>query len=419
MRRAILVALLVLLILALPGWFVYQQVRGWQHFRAGEAALEREDFRAGWQHLEASIRVWPGSGQVRFLAARAARRAGEWDQASRRLDEAAERGWVAEAIDLERALLRAQAGELPAVENYLRYCLKNDHPDAVLILEVLTPLYLQRFDLASGMHCVDRWLEQRQQSATAWRYRALLTEKNQMRAAAVEAYRKVLALGSAGPGDQENLARLLLLMNKPTEARPLLEDLVREAPNDLSPRLLLAKCYHSQGQGEQARVLLAGILRAAPNDTEALHLLGRLELEAGQTSRAADLLRQAARQKPFDREVLYTCVQCLRAAELTEEAGRYEERLKKVEADLARVADLAKQVMARPDDPDLRREIGEIYLRNAQDEQGLRWLNSALTSRPNHSPTHLSLARYYESKGDLGRASYHRQAAKGSRPGPR
>lgn len=412
MRRVILVGLLLLLALALPGWWIFGQVQAWRRFRAAETALAREDPQTAWQHLEACIAAWPSSGQVRFLAARAARRAGKLSEASRRLTEAAERGWVEEAIDLERALLRAQTGELAAVENYLHYCLKNDHPDSLLILEVLTPLYVQRFDLAKGDYCIDHWLELGPESAAPWRYRAILAEKNQARSEAVKAYRKVIEFGPAQPADRANLARLLLAINKPAEARPLLEELLREDPDGLKERRLLARCYLGLGRNDEARGLLAGVLRATPDDAEALHLRGRLELEASRPEQAAVFLSRAARLQPFDREVLYSWLRCLRVVGPAEEARRCEERLKQVEADLDRVRKLAKEVMARPDDPELRRQIGEIYLHNGQEEDGLRWLGSALAGRPDHPPTHLSLAQYYQRKGDLARASLHSQAAK-------
>src|SRR5262245_3366472 len=117
--RGLLGLLVLVIALAVAGWWGYGQVVAWRHFSAAEAALAREDPQGASEHLEACIAAWPSSGQVRFLAARAARHEGRWTEAGRRLDEAAERGWVAEAIDLERALLRAQSGELHEVEEHL------------------------------------------------------------------------------------------------------------------------------------------------------------------------------------------------------------------------------------------------------------------------------------------------------------
>jgi tetratricopeptide (TPR) repeat protein len=417
--RGLLGLLVLVIALAVAGWWGYGQVVAWRHFNAAGAALAREDPQGAREHLEACIAAWPSSGEVRFLAARAARREGRWSDAGRRLDEAAERGWVAEAIDLERALLRAQTGELHEVEEHLRFCLTNDHPDSVLILEALTPLYVQRLNLHWARYCIDQWLQRHPESVQAWRYRGVLAEKNQERPAAVEAYRKVLELGPARPADRENLGRSLLAINQPAEARAVLEELHRDAPDDLKGRRLLAQCYHGLGLTDDARRLLAGILQVAPDDAEALHLRGRLELDASRPEAAADFLRRAARLQPYDREVLYTWLRCLRAVGPAEEMRRCEERLKQVEADLVRVRQLIKEVLARAEDPEPRRQIGEIYLRNGQEEEGLRWLHSALAARPDHAAAHLSLARYFESRGDLNRASLHSQAARTKQPGSR
>src|SRR5438445_108681 len=120
----------VLAALGLAGWVIAGQVGVWRHLRAGKEALGRHDARSAREHLAHCVRAWPASAEAHFLAAQAARRSGELAEARRHLDRAAELGWVRESIDLERALWRAQAGELPAVENFLNFCLANDHPDA-------------------------------------------------------------------------------------------------------------------------------------------------------------------------------------------------------------------------------------------------------------------------------------------------
>jgi Flp pilus assembly protein TadD len=72
---------------------------------------------------------------------------------------------------------------------------------------------------------------------------------------------------------------------------------------------------------------------------------------------------------------------------------------------LKRAAELARAISASPHDPELRREIGELFLRNGRETEGVRWLESALRARPDHAPTHKVLAAYYERIGrpDLAR----------------
>src|SRR5262245_26068720 len=117
-RLPILLLSLLAMVLA-GGWRVARELRASWHWRAAQTALERDDFEAARGHLAACLKAWPGSAETHFLAARTARREGNLKEARRELGEAAGRGWAPEALDLERALLRVQSGELAPVEKYL------------------------------------------------------------------------------------------------------------------------------------------------------------------------------------------------------------------------------------------------------------------------------------------------------------
>src|SRR5207248_2365179 len=68
-------------------WAVY-------HYRAAEHAIARGEFAPALERLQQCLTVWPGSGAVRLLAARTARRAGLFDEAGRQLKACKELGWV-------------------------------------------------------------------------------------------------------------------------------------------------------------------------------------------------------------------------------------------------------------------------------------------------------------------------------------
>src|SRR5262245_44957928 len=86
--------LLLLAVLGAGGWLTAGQVRAWHHLNAGRAALERNDLPGARRHLQLCVEAWPSSAEANFLAARAARRSGEIQEASRRLDRASELRWV-------------------------------------------------------------------------------------------------------------------------------------------------------------------------------------------------------------------------------------------------------------------------------------------------------------------------------------
>src|SRR5207247_9471432 len=108
-----------------------------------------------------------------------------------------------------------------------------------------------------------------------------------------------------------------------------------------------------------------------------------------------------------------------------EQLGKHREaeevlaRLKRVETDLARMADLSRQIARTPHDPALRCEAGVILMRNGLEDEGRRWLESALAEDPRHAATHEALADYYERTGDAERAAEHRQVVSaGTGPAP-
>ena len=160
--------------------------------------------------------------------------------------------------------------------------------------------------------------------------------------------------------------------------------------------VLLGVCRELQGQPEQAIALLDKAIAASPRDAKAYYHRGRLDLHRGESATALPFLRRAAELDPSDPEILYSLVLCLKAAGTPDEARAAEEHWKRCEEDLKRVALLGRLIAVSPHDPDLRREMGELFLRNGRDADGLRWLESALRERPDHAATHRVLADYYE-----------------------
>lgn len=123
------------------------------------------------------------------------------------------------------------------------------------------------------------------------------------------------------------------------------------------------------------------------------------------------------RSASYEGDLNYSFYQCLERLGKHEEAAEVLARLKQVEADPARIADLSRAIAQRPPDPALRCEAGVILLRGGLQSEGLRWLESALAVDPRHGPTHQALADYYEQAGDLDRAARHRPLGLGS-PSP-
>ncbi len=140
-----------------------------------------------------------------------------------------------------------------------------------------------------------------------------------------------------------------------------------------------------------------------------LYELGKLALRQERAAEAETWLRQAAELAPHDYQTRYQFFLCLRRLGKDEEARRAEKAMTVLADDLQRMDHLVHMLRGRPDDPELRCEIGQIFLRRGEEREGLRWLSDVLRLHPENAAAHQILADHYQSKGDLRRTAEHRR----------
>jgi predicted Zn-dependent protease len=413
--------LLVLAVLAGGGFAAVvaaRQVRGAIALRAAEGHLRQSEHTQRRAHLTQAradlarcLDVWPDSGEVHFLAARTARRLGDAGGAARHLDRAEELGWVAEAVDLERALLRAQQGDLGPVEGGLLSFVERDHPDRTLILEALVQGYLGDYQLRRALHCLDLWLQAQPENTQALLWRAEVRRLVGRRDDALADYQRAVELDSEEDEGRAKLAELLLACHQAQRALDHFTRLGERKPGDRAVLLGLARCQAELGRREEAVRLLDELLSAEPGDAAALAERGKLALAEGQPAEAERWLRRSLALAPFERETIYHLYRSLQSQERAREAGELLRRMECIDRDREQLDRLKRAVLSAPHDPGLRCEMGRILLRNGQDREGRRWLEGALRQDPGHAPAHAALADWYERAGDRPRAAYHRQQA--------
>jgi Tfp pilus assembly protein PilF len=383
-----------------------------RHEREARAALARGDYAQAQEHLARCASVWRWGAETRLLQARAARLAEEFDRAEAYLRESAELGASPEAVAVERLLRMAQQGDVAAVESRLVGRVLQSHPDSVLILQVLTPAYLSNYQLVQARECVRLWLEREPDCVQAWAFRAQVFERIKDQAEVRDSYRRLVEL------DPDNLDYRLALAGALADYEPSAAlghfAHVRARRGD-SPVLLngLAHCLLNLARPDEARPLLDAVLAEHPDDWAALSERARLAQETGSAEEAEPYFRRAAALKPNELGVLHGLHACLERTGKRREAEEVRARLERVKADLARVAELARQAASRPGDPDPRCEVGRILMRNGLEAEGLGWLATALRRDPLHAPTHQALADYYERTGETIRAAGHRETALG------
>lgn len=408
----LLVGLAVLTLLALLGdHFIGRPLRADRDYQAAQTALKCRDYEAAQVAINRCLKVFPDHFVYQLLAARICRCACAFNEAENHLDQCRKLSGDALAIALEGMLLRAQRGDLaPEVENQLWNCVEANHPDAVLILEALVQGYVEVFCLNGVKTAVAEWLKRRPDDAQAFVWRGWLAERTTRYADAEADLRQAVALDPEHEAARLSLAQILLDHNsKVEEAAGLYEWLLQRQPHNPLVGLQLARCRHALGRVGEAERLLDEVLAANPGYVKALTERARLALGEQQLDRAEAWLRQAVARAPGDVEVNSALAACLRKNGKETEADKVQAQVLRLKADRKELAELIHQVSDRPRGPDIRYQIGVLFHRLGQPEEGQRWLGMALREDPRHSPSHAFLADYYARTGQRELADSHRR----------
>jgi predicted Zn-dependent protease len=381
--------------------------RAWYHLRQARAALARWHPEEARSHLAVCLGTWPGRGDVRLLAARAARQVGAAEEAEHHVWEARRLQPDAPGeVDLEWALCRAARGDLDTVEADLRRRIRGDAGQAPLACEALAEGYLRSYRLLEALYVVDVWLEQQPDNVRALVLRGDTLRQLDARARAVECYRRALEIEPGRDDVRRSLAGCLLETGVCREARQLWEDLRRKDPDDVEARVQLARCLRGLAEEAEARRLLEEVVAGHPDHALALRTLGEMAQEEGRPEEAERRLREAVRVAPFDVKASRALCQAYRRMQRSAEAEDQRARAEQLERRWARLREIGRKDMKeRPHDPALLVELGNLLLDLGEKEKGSLWLLRALKEDPNCRAASEGLARSYREKGQADRAS--------------
>jgi tetratricopeptide (TPR) repeat protein len=394
-------ALLVLLLLAPIGvaaFIVHTHFRAESLFADAEEALKRGDFARASVALDAYLEARPSSPEGHFLAARTARRTRSYKKALVHLRKAEQLGWSADALAFERLMVRAQQGDLSEIEEELQRVADLDQPEGALALEALTLGYMATVRLGRGLDSVERLLKRNPDHLEAQLWKGWLLVQTKMWQAAVDTYRRALALG-AGDEARAPLAGVLMVTRQYAEAAELYQRLRLSRPDDVDVLLPLAEALRNLSQADEARRLLEAVLAQgeALKPTQrafALAESAQLALAAGDAARAEPLLRESLALLPRQRAALFALAGCLETLGKAAEAASVRQQWQSIDvADKELVATL-HALAGRPEDLDLRCRAGVLCLQLGNDADGLHWLNSVLALDRNHAGARKALEDY-------------------------
>jgi Tfp pilus assembly protein PilF len=409
-RRLLLIVVLVLIAVGLYplGRYIWAS----SHYRSALSAIDRKDFTEARRHLDVCCREWPNSEETRFIAARTARRAGDLEAAQRLLKDAQRLGWVPEEIELEQSLIAVQQNDYQAYKRRLYALVRNNHPDSLFILEVLSPIAVRNVDLQLAADCIDRWAKLDPTNPRPIVLMGDIMKGLQDPSNAVRKYKEAVSLAPDSVETRLKLGQALLDERLPDEAKEQFDWLGQHDPNNPAVRVGIARVDHLKGQDDQARVILDQLLSEREDNAEALALLGQIDLQANKPEVAEKLLTRALKLAPNDLQIMFSLALSLDQQNKSEEAEKIRARRKQCVDDQVEIVKLMRSLIKDSNDAETRRQIGIRLIRTGLPEQGLNWLISALAADPRHIPTHESLIEYYDQHGNPKLAEEHRQVLK-------
>jgi predicted Zn-dependent protease len=369
----------------------------WHHRSARQLLLANRNQQA----IEKLRKLTPVSfarAQTHLLLARAHRRLGNLDQAAALVRRAGTMGGDPECIRRETWLLDAQSGHLRDAEKHLPELLLDPRDDGPDICRAYVVGYFAEFRVGDAARLLDVWEKQYPEDAEAQFMKGQLLVALERADEAAEAYYRGLDLEPGRTAIRCRLAYILIERLKLDEAAEVLRPgLDADAQN---PDVLLcwATCLFAQKETQQAGEALTRLLVAAPEHFEARRLYGQLELSRGRFSEALRYLEPAAGERPYDKKCRYLLGRTLQSLGRASDAKPHldyvveaKERQRQVEIKMREVAD-------RPDDAQLRFEIGSALLKHGSPEEGARWLQTALHLQPNHAEARQALAACSEAQ---------------------
>jgi tetratricopeptide (TPR) repeat protein len=383
------------------------------HAYAAQTAMSRYHSAETLTHLHACRRVWPWSRNPRLclLAARAARRQGDFEQASEMIHECQSNlhDNSAEAV-LEWTMLRAAMGDLEVTVGFLQETAQAQPHVRPVIYEALAEGYLTMARILDALRATDAWLALEPNSPQAWFVRGKIHRQVGAVQAAAADYQRVLELDAERIEARWWLALALLDIGRYHEADQQLEIFGRSRPQDIEVKVRRAVCLWRLEREAEARGLLEDVLAEHPHHGLALLTRGQMLLKAFRSAEAEPWLRQAASVLPYDYAAQNALWECLRQQRKSEEAEVQHERTEALYERGTQLSEVLHHLMQqRPDDPALHYKAGTLYLQLGSPQFGEAWLLSALRLNEHYLPALEALANYYQEHGDSERAEEYRR----------
>lgn len=391
------------------------------HLDQARQALVKRDFEQARAHLRHCLEAWPFGAEIHYLMAQTCRRMNDYSAWEDFLTRARILQWNEDDIALEMRLHEAQAGDIWEVEDQLNAELDDAPPEQeVLIREALIKGYLENDMPRRAAELSHEWLTRSPSDWEGWLYRGRTYQQGTLFEKAIADFEKVLSLKPEEGHARLWLGETLLSMQQFEQAEDAYQTYLKQHEPDVGALWGLAKCQYQLGQHEAANQTLQQLAKIEPTNVPALLLRAKL-IQASEPKKALALLEEAVKLRPNETDLLHNLILALQQLGQTAEADKYQRRLDARKPLVSELQKLRMQLVKESQNLDLRCDIAKLYLQLGNEEEAAHYFQTILFMDPNHRPTCLALADYWEDHGNTSKAAHYRHkagAATATKPTP-
>jgi tetratricopeptide (TPR) repeat protein len=350
----------------------------------------------------------PNHPDLLLLAIRTTRGLSEWEAAERILEKYISIQGLDDQALIQRALIRAEQGNVDRVRSFL-LTRTDQNPTARLeVLEAFIKGCLSSYRFTEMEEYIDQWLRLDSNDPKLHFLMGQMYELLDSTKSAIGSYQKVLEFCPEHSDARTRLVRLLLAINDSESARDHCEVIKRQGLETSETKILYAQSLIQLGQQTSAHQLVKEILQSDPHNSSTLTEMAKIAMQNGDDIQAQKMLKEVVDREPGNTKARYQYVLCLQKLGRDQEAKQQNERLTQMDKDLQRIRVIVtREMQNRPNDPQLRFEVGMIAMRAGLAREGARWLKTVLELDPHHSGAHEALAGYYQVIGNSGLAARH------------
>lgn len=353
--------------------------------------------------------LFPKSGAVHFLTAKAARRSWESELAVEHLERASKLHWPAHQVRFEKELALVQAGDFRNLHAVQALMSSADDALAEEIYEAMARGYFATYQFGDLQKCTDFWLAWQPEAFEPRMLRGHAARlENNLTVATLE-YRAALKVAADSSDARMLLAETLFRQNDFSGA---LNEFSKLPSEDVAAAIGTAQCRMRLGQTKRALSVLHGLLNKTSQGglrATILHELGKAALESGRYDDSLQYLSEAAGLTPGSQSAVHDLGRSHLAAGNTQKASQFFDESQRLQREATNLSDVRAKILEMSDDADLRLQAARHCRALYRFDESIGWLKTAHQISPTHHNVLKQLVLELEEAGRKQEAETYRE----------